>query len=548
MFCSRFSERKAILWGLILIFSYFVPFFILGEDSFIIFWDYLDITPAHIKSAIDLGLLTNQEGNLPVLDGVPLYNLVPVLFPFNIQICLYQILPVYWAIVCNGIFVKIVAFLGMFFLSKKIVGNNMMYALIVAVIFSFIPFYSNLELSAAGVPLLLCCIINLNTPQRIIISYLLIFFFACNSSFVMVGLFVCIIWALYIMYKWIKESQCPKHHIMGLILLGGTYALAIFPMVFDFLFSSKAVSHRVEMVYGLDVLGVIDTCMFSQFNVGSFSAAVVLLLSFVIFAIWGKHDKSRKYYIGSFVVFVVLLLLSTLLIHLPGKIFTSFNFNRLYYLYPTLCFIIFAKALSFMRDKRTLAFVFSFIVLIGVVYYDQEARINIYKLVGKTSANPSFRQFFDTSLFAKIRKDIGENNHYGCKVVSLGMYPAIAQFNGFYTLDSYVTNYPLSYKQRFRKIIEKELQKNDFVREYFDEWGNRCYVFSSEIGLKYWCSKDDNISVNNLEINTELLKDMGCEYIISAVNINNYKDLGLSFVNSYTSPESYWNVRMYKLN
>ena len=186
--------------------------------------------------------------------------------------------------------------------------------------------------------------------------------------------------------------------------------------------------------------------------------------------------------------------------------------------------------------------------MMGVVYYDQEARINIYQLLGKPTSNPTFKQFFDTSLFAKIRKDIGADDHYGCKVVSLGMYPAVAQYNGFYTLDSYCNNYSLAYKHKFRKIIEKELQKNDFVREYFDDWGNRCYVFSSEIGLKFWCSEDDNASVNNLEINTELLKDMGCEYIISAVNINNYKDLGLSFIDSYTSPESFWNVRLYKLN
>lgn len=544
----QLSERKAILCGGTILFIYFIPYLIQGEDSFIIFWDYLDTTPAHFKSAIDLGLFSNHGGKLPVLDGVSIENLIPVLRPFNVQLSLYMFLPVFWAIVCNGIFVKIVAFLGMFYLSNRIIKNNTLYAFLVAMIFSLIPFYSNMELSAAGVPLLLCCIINLDNKQRLLISCLLIFLFACNSSFVMVGFFVCLLWALYIIVKWIKERKCPLYHLAGLTVMVVTYAVIIFPMIYNFLFPSGAESHRLEMVYGLDIYGVLDTLMFSQFNVGGFSAIIVLSLSFTIFAIWGKQDRSVKNYVVAFVVFAVLLLLSILLRHLPGKVFSSFNFDRLYYLYPTLCFVIFAKALSFMRDRRTLAFVFSFIVLIGVVYYDQEARINIYQLLGKPTANPTFKQFFDTSLFSKIRKDIGTDGHYECKVVSLGMYPAVAQFNGFYTLDAYSNNYSLAYKHKFRKVIEKELQKNDFVREYFDDWGNRCYIFSSEVGLKYWCSKDDNISVDNLEINTELLKNMGCEYIISAVDIKNYKNLGLSYVDSYTSPESYWNVRVYRMD
>lgn len=545
---SQLTEGKAILGGFIIIFLYFIPYIIQGENSFIIFWDYLDTTPAHFKSAIDLGLFRDHGGKLPILDGVSIENLIPVFYPFNVQLSLYMFLPVFWAIVCNGIFVKVVAFLGMFYLGNRVIKNNTLYAFFVAMIFSLIPFYSNMELSAAGVPLLLCCINNIDNRQRVLISYLLIFLFACNSSFIMVGFFVCLLWSLYIIIKWVKDRKCPLFHLVGLLVMAVTYAVIIFPMVYNFLFLSEVQSHRVEMVYGLDIHGVIDTLILSQFNVGCFSAIIVLSLSFVIFAIWGRQDRSVKYYVIALVTFVALLLLSLLLRHLPGKVFSSFNFDRLYYLYPTLCFVIYAKALSFIQNKRILALFFSFIIMMGVVYYDQEARINIYQLLGKPTANPTFKQFFDTSLFAKIRKDIGTDGHYECKVVCLGMYPAVAQYNGFYTLDSYCNNYSLAYKHKFRKIIEKELQKNDFVREYFDDWGNRCYVFSSEIGLKFWCSEDDNVSVNNLEINTELLKDMGCEYIISAVNINNYKDLGLSFIDSYTSPESFWNVRLYKLN
>ena len=64
------------------------------------------------------------------------------------------------------------------------------------------------------------------------------------------------------------------------------------------------------------------------------------------------------------------------------------------------------------------------------------------------------------------------------RVASIGIHPAIAQYNGFYTLDTYNNFYPLSYKHEFRKIIEKELEKNKKIRNYFDAWGGRCYFFT----------------------------------------------------------------------
>ena len=76
-------------------------------------------------------------------------------------------------------------------------------------------------------------------------------------------------------------------------------------------------------------------------------------------------------------------------------------------------------------------------------------------------------------------------------------------------------------------------------------------MFSAELkdkGNQFLCSKKDDISINHLDINTKALKDLGCEYILSAVDIKNYKDLNLSYINSYTTDQSYWDIRVYRLN
>ena len=95
------------------------------------------------------------------------------------------------------------------------------------------------------------------------------------------------------------------------------------------------------------------------------------------------------------------------------------------------------------------------------------------------------------------------------RVASIGLHPAIAQYNGFYTLDSYNNFYPLTYKYQFRKVIENELAKNKTIRTYFDEWGGRRYIFTDELGKHYMFKKSSKKRVENLQLRTDVFKEMG---------------------------------------
>ncbi|MDA6131502.1 DUF6044 family protein, partial [Escherichia coli] len=62
---------------------------------------------------------------------------------------------------------------------------------------------------------------------------------------------------------------------------------------------------------------------------------------------------------------------------------------------------------------------------------------------------PTVRQFYAEEQFSAIKEYIGlPQEDY--RVASIGLHPAIAQYNGFYTLDSYNNFYPLTYKYQFR--------------------------------------------------------------------------------------------------
>ena len=158
----------------------------------------------------------------------------------------------------------------------------------------------------------------------------------------------------------------------------------------------------------------------------------------------------------------------------------------------------------------------------------------------------TYKEFYSEALFREIDLFIGKNkDEY--KVVSIGIHPSIARYNGFSTLDGYLTIYPLNYKHKFRKIIEPELDKNKKLEKYYDEWGSRFYIFSSELGKNWLNTKYNNPSIA-IELNTWHLYDLGGRYIFSANEILNGSDNKLRLIRTFEEKESPWKVYLYEVS
>ena len=110
------------------------------------------------------------------------------------------------------------------------------------------------------------------------------------------------------------------------------------------------------------------------------------------------------------------------------------------------------------------------------------------------------------------------------RVASIGLHPAIAQYNGFYTLDSYNNFYPLTYKYQFRKIIENELEKNKrFVFILMNGADVVTYLrmsLESIICLK----KTSKKKLKNLQLNIEPFKRWAERISFLAVPIENAEE------------------------
>tara|TARA_Y100001970_G_scaffold292544_1_gene434253 strand:- start:3761 stop:5050 length:1290 start_codon:yes stop_codon:yes gene_type:complete len=114
----------------------------------------------------------------------------------------------------------------------------------------------------------------------------------------------------------------------------------------------------------------------------------------------------------------------------------------------------------------------------------------------------TFRGYYDYENYRYIKSLVGDS-----RTVSIALDPMVAVMNNIKVIDGYHTLYPLSYKLKFRKVIEKQLDNSEETKKYFDLWGNRISTFV-----------EDKESIKTNFIQAKLL---GAEYVISKYSISN---------------------------
>jgi hypothetical protein len=132
------------------------------------------------------------------------------------------------------------------------------------------------------------------------------------------------------------------------------------------------------------------------------------------------------------------------------------------------------------------------------------------------------------------------------RVACLGLPPAVAQHNGFYTLDSYQTLYPLAYKHAFRPLIAGELAKSPELATYFDAWGNRCYLFSAELGRNFLVGKQPVRTVQHWAFDAAAFRQLGGRYVLSAVRLAHPAESGLRLLGVFDDSGAYWRLHLYE--
>lgn len=532
----------------------------LGGNSYILYADNLDsdfLHLIHLKTSNTAFAFFDYDQKIQqIINGVPRIayrsglNFVVVIFslfkdPLN-------------AYIFNHFLIHAIGFWGMFLLLSKHIFSNKdeLTVLIISLSFSLIPTYNVYGLSVMGQPLLLFAFWNIYNNKRSWWNWLIIILFPFYSFIVYVGPFIAFFIVLFLIWDYSKKSIINKKLIIALVLLILGYMISEFNMIISYILDIF-VSHRKHYGLPTDTITHAITKSGQLFLGGYFHSGNVFWGLIFILSIVSIFKNKHQLEIGILVSLVGIALFHgfySKIIQISHIHFlTEFALNRFHFLYPLFWFVLFALAIKHYKSNQIKVFL-AFSQLCLMFVFNEEFKENFSKIIHKTSNQPSYDQLFAKKQFDTIRKIINQpQNLY--RVVSVGIEPTVAQFNGFYTLDSYQANYPAAYHEQFGKAIEPELKKNAFLAKYYYQWGNRIYTFSDEVYRKTNYVRQNKIErrnalseIENLSLNMDILKQMGGKYLFSGYPIKNAAHLKIELLRKVEDNNSWWDVYVYKIN
>jgi hypothetical protein len=548
------KDRKNIVMALAAIALYVSPLFILGENAHIRVHDNLDSNLAWYKVLRESGQTYGKaEAVIPqVINGLPRNAFGTELSGI---VWLFSIFPTMTAYALNQLITRFAAFMGMYLLLKTHFIRTPEWSAIrvgAALAFALTPFWPSGMLSTLGMPLALWAFLNIREGRADWKSYLALTLLPFYSSFVLGFFFFLAAMGGLWLFDLFRGKGLNLRFLAAIAGMTFLYLLVEYRLVHSFLFleedNSRDEYFHARLTFAHCVRLAFKNFVLGHTHVMTVHGLIILPVTlYALFLVWkNKRWSQERIYVFLFAFNFLLSFWYAFWFYkgwLPlterFHFMDTFNFARFHFLRPLIIYIGFALALKIVwistkSSKSILAVIIAQILLLGA--FNDEI---IY------SRKPSVKEFYAEDLFSEIGNYIDRPKE-DYRVASIGIHPAIAQYNGFYTLDTYNNFYPLTYKHRFRKIIAEELAKNKTIRRYFDEWGGRCYIFTAELGKHYMFKKNSDKKLKNLKLDTAVFKEMGGEYFFSAVPIMNSMENGLELEREFTSGDAAWKIYLYK--
>lgn len=567
-----------------------VPCLLLGEQAVFTYHDQLDGEMiAYLLRAKHL-----WDGSfLPeFLGGADKTALTP---PAPGCVLLFRVCSPLAALIIMQLAGSLTGYVGMYLLTKKVTGSDAA-ALIAGGFYAALPFLPVYGLSQYGLPLLLWCVLRIRETacgaaafkRTLSGAILYAVFFALNSSLVLVGFAVLAVLAVWILLE--RKSRLRLGAVWLCMTL--TYLLTNLSLIGQILgFGDTEVSHKAEYVLAPEGLltgwwsGLLYGGQHSaDYHLGFLWLAAAVLLFMGIRRLFyvkvpGRAERDvcdltelLRAMGAAFGCNICLAGVSACWNSGAGVALRkylgalgAFQLDRLLWLCPCLWYLLLgctvAVVLRLSREKRRvfraagqLGCVLA-VVALGVtgmqIVKNSDVKANLQKLRNGAYDAMSYSDYYALGVMDQVQDFLREytgQEPASYRVVSLGIDPAAALYHGFYCLDGYSNNYSLEYKHRFRRVIAPALSESAYLRAYFDEWGNRCYLFGTE-NPGYYTIEKGGFYFQHLEIDTEALRALGGDYLLSAAYIANSEELGLTLLSEepFETEESYYRIFLYAL-
>ncbi|MCB2376760.1 DUF6044 family protein [Hymenobacter sp. BT635] len=566
----RLSSRAThpLGWALLALLLFLLPFALLREQSYVTIDDNLDaeLSIPYLLTRHQLALDYRAGAVvLPIMNGLPRNALRPGLSITVLLFGLFEPLPAY---LVQQALLRVLALLGMYALLRRHVlpaPRARAVAAGLSLAWAVLPFYSMYGLTVLGQPWLLYAFLNLRRGPGRWPDWLLIAAFPFWSMFVFVGPFVVVGIGTLLLSDVVRGRRWSWPVVGGLGLLVGLYLVVEYPLVYSLLVARQFVPHRLEFDLsrlspqgvGAGLQSAAQYFFMGQYHASRFFHGVALLAGLWAFRRPAGPGQVPRSAIGSVLaVLVGLALFCGFYPQLVGQVqdlvpaLRTFNLSRFHFLTPLLWFVLLAWGLQALPyGKVSMALV---VMQIGVgLAMNAEWLNNLRELARRPKpTEPNYQAYVAPALFAQVRHAIQQQSGQRpaqYRVACLGLPPAVAQLNGFYTLDSYQNHYPLAYKQAFRPIIAGELAKTPDLQTYFDAWGNRCYLFSAELGKNFRVGAFPERVVQDFDFNAVAFRQLGGRYVLSAARLAQPGRSGLALRHDFSARNAYWHLYLYEV-
>ncbi|MDJ0365276.1 DUF6044 family protein [Hymenobacter sp. H14-R3] len=567
--------RLALL-GLLL---FLLPVLLLGRHGYVLIHDNLDteislvylLTKLHLAFAYGTGVLVPQ-----LMNGLPRNALRPGLSGTVLIFSIFQNQPLV-AYLVHQVLVRALGLLAMYWLLRRYGlarPEQCGLAAAVALAWATLPAYSIYGLTVLGQPALLRAALDLRQGRNRSVAWLVCAAFPLWSIFVYVGPFIAVVWGGLLLLDVIRRGRAAwasaARGAAGLALLLGMYVVVEWPLFYSLLVAKQFVSHREEFDFvrllphgvGAGLKEALRYFWLGQYHASPFFRGAVLLAVGVVLA---RLAPARRQQLRRQVGVVLLVLAGVALFcgfapqlamlyqkQLP--LLHAFTLNRFHFLMSLTWFGLLALALRELPATpaaQRLGYGLVALQFLVALPLNSEYINNLRIIAGRPRADaPSYAAFVAPGLFNQAKEFIFRQTGQrpaAYRVASLGLPPAAAQLNDFYTLDSNQNSYPLPYKHAFRPLIAGELAKSPALATYFDAWGNRCYLMSAELGRNYLISKKLAQQVQHYAFDAAAFRQLGGRYVFSAVRLACPAESGLRLLGVFDSSEAYWQLHVYEV-
>lgn len=580
------TKKRHRAWcaaGLAVVLATAIPCLLLGEDAVFTYHDQLD--GELIAYLLQARHLFQGEMLPEFLGGV---SKTALTLPAPLFVLFFLPAKGYPALAAMLLIGRSVGYLGMYLLCGEYEKERWICA-VSGVLYACLPFLPVYGLSQFGIPMLFWCVIRLYAGEKRAAAFGYVILYGLCSSLVLAGFgllgagvlcFLLKVWGVCRKKGVDKEEKKRllrrlKNPAAAWCLLLGIYLLENFRLLRQMLGNGR-LSHKAEYALAPRPFweafcnGFWRGGQHSQDRHGWVLGAAALAL--ILWLLCQRRRRERRIYVLFCCLWVNIgiCLLCALWESAIGIRFReslgalgAFQLDRLLWLAPCFWYLAGGCAAGLIWQNlreigkevwsrcacavlaAALAAVWIWILLAGDVKY------NVRKLLDADYPMLSFREYYAVGVLEQVkvflRQETGQEPQ-DYRVASLGIDPAAALYHGFYCLDGYSNNYPLTYKHAFRRILEPELEKSPYLKEYFDGWGNRCYLFSSECPGYYTIEKN-GFFFQNYELNTEAMRELGGEYLLSAAYILNGEKQGLTLMREapFETRDSYYRIFLYKV-